>query len=72
MVVLALVMLAQLVPLSELDCHCTVGVGVPVAEAVKVAFEPGETVVDVGFDVMVNEPTFKVAGVVVIFPNKLL
>ena len=34
----------QLVPPSVLTCHCTVGVGVPVAAAVKVAFAPAVTV----------------------------
>ena len=39
----------SLKPLPVLTSHCTVGVGVPLAAAVKVAFWPALTVAAVGF-----------------------
>ncbi len=40
---------AYVAPPSVLDCHCTVGVGVPVAAAVNSAVPPAFTVTSVGF-----------------------
>ena len=42
---------AHVVPL-ELDCHWTVGVGTPLAAAVKLAVDPALTVVFVGCEVI--------------------
>ena len=44
--------LIQFDPPLVLTCHCTVGVGLPVAAAVKLAVEPAVTVVLLGFRVM--------------------
>ena len=41
-------MLAKAPPPGGLDCHCAVGVGEPVAAAVKVTGEPAATLCDVG------------------------
>ena len=43
----------QVVPLMLL-CHCTVGVGVPLAAAVNVAVSPAFTVVPTGWVVMLG------------------
>ena len=42
----------QLEPLLKLTCHCTVGVGLPVAAAEKLAVEPVVTVVLLGCSVI--------------------
>src|SRR5438874_1955631 len=47
-VLVAPVMLLNVLPPSVLTCHCTVGVGVPPAAAVKVAVWPAVTVVFAG------------------------
>jgi hypothetical protein len=44
-------MFVQVVP-SVLDCHCTVGVGEPLAAALKLAVDPEVTVLLVGCVVM--------------------
>src|SRR5207244_2286903 len=44
--------LLKLLPPSVLTCHCTVGAGVPLAAAVKVALLPAHTVWPVGWVVM--------------------
>ena len=49
-------MLLNVAPPSELTCHCTVGVGVPVAAAVKVAVPPEITTRLAGFAVMTGAP----------------
>src|SRR4029077_12372922 len=46
--------LLNVTPPSVLTCHCTVGVGEPVAAAVKVAVWPAVTVWFVGCTVMVG------------------
>src|SRR5208337_5672206 len=43
-VLVAPVMSLKVEPLSVLTCHCTVGVGLPLAAAVKVAVWPAVTV----------------------------
>ena len=59
-------------PLFVLTCHCTVGVGEPVAAAVKVAVWPAVTVWFVGWVVIVGSVgelfTVSVAAVVVAVP----
>ena len=44
----------KVLPPSVLTCHCTVGVGLPLAAAVKVAVSPALTVRFVGFVVIVG------------------
>ena len=44
--------LLKVAPPSVENCHCTVGVGVPVAAAVNVAVWPAFNVTSVGFNVM--------------------
>jgi len=51
-VLVAPLMLVQVVPPSLLTCHCTVGVGVPLAAAVKEAGPPAVTVWLLGWVVM--------------------
>jgi hypothetical protein len=56
----------NVVPPSVLTVHCTVGVGVPSAAAVKVAVSPAFTDEFAGLAVMAGiEPTSNVAGFVV-------
>jgi hypothetical protein len=56
----------KLVPPFVLTCHCTVGVGVPVAAAVKVAVAPALTVAFAGLVVITGAVfTVSVAAVVV-------
>ena len=52
--VVAPVIFVHVVPLV-LDCHCTVGVGVPFAAEVKMAFAPAHLVCDAGCVVTVGE-----------------
>jgi hypothetical protein len=53
-----------------LTCHCTVGDGIPLAAAVKVAFAGAHTVWLVGFVVTDGLVlTVRVAAVVVAFPH---
>ncbi len=62
-------------PPSVLTSHCTVGVGVPPAAAVKVAVFPATTVAAVGCVVMLGATavsTVSVAAVVVALPSLLL
>ena len=63
----------HVVPLV-LPCHCTVGVGLPVAAAVNVAVWPAFTVVLVGWVVMLGaEFTVSVAALLVAgLPTPLL
>ena len=59
----------NVVPPFVLTCHCTVGVGVPVAAAVNVAFAPAATVALVGLVVIVGaEVRVSVAAFVVTLP----
>ena len=51
-VLVAPAMSLKVVPPSVLTCHCTVGVGLPLAAAVKVAVCPAVTVWFVGFVVI--------------------
>jgi hypothetical protein len=61
-------MSVQVVP-SVLDCHCTVGVGEPLAAALKLAVDPEVTVLLVGCVVTAGSVcTVNVAAVVVTFP----
>jgi hypothetical protein len=61
------------VPPLVLTCHCTVGVGVPVAAAVNVAVVPAVTVVLVGCKLINGaEFTVRVAAVLVIVPAELV
>ena len=63
----------QLVPLLVLTCHCTVGVGVPVADAVKVAVPPEHVVTFDGCVVITGEGLMvSVAGFVVADPQVLV
>src|SRR5258707_13462476 len=65
-------MLPNVAPPSVLTCHCTVGVGEPVAAVVKVAVWPTFTVWFAGCVVMtggVGEFTARVAAVVVAAPT---
>ena len=63
-------------PPFVLTCHCTVGVGEPVAAAVKVAVAPAVTVKFVGLVVIVGMVfaafTVNVAFVVVALPAALV
>src|SRR5882672_7279422 len=67
-------MLLNVTP-SVLTCHCTVGVGEPVAAAVKVAVWPAVTVWFVGWVVIVGsvgEFTVSVAALVVAVPAEFV
>src|SRR5881628_1797480 len=67
--------LLKVTPPSVLTCHCTVGVGEPVAAAVKVAVWPAFTVWFTGWVVMVGsvgEFTVSVAAVVVAVPPEFV
>src|SRR6185437_141037 len=63
-------------PPSVLTCHCTVGAGVPLADAVKVAVPPTGTDWFDGWPVMVGATvaalTVRVAAVVVALPALLV
>ena len=64
--------LDQLSPLGLL-CHCTVGVGVPLAAAVNVAVAPATTVVLAGWVVTAGaEFTVSVAALVVAVPAEFV
>ena len=64
--------LDQLVP-SVLTCHCTVGVGEPLAAAEKLALVPSVTVVFDGCVVTTGTVfTVSVAALVVTFPAALV
>ena len=66
-------MLLQVEPPSMLTCHCTVGVGLPVAAAVKVAVCPALTVTLAGLVVTVGAYcTVSVAAAVVAEPTVLV
>jgi hypothetical protein len=67
--------LLNVTPPSVLTCHCTVGVGEPVAAAVKVAVWPAFTVWLAGCVVIVGgvgEFTVSVAAVVVAVPAEFV
>src|SRR6266478_1536266 len=67
--------LPNVVPPSVLTCHCTVGVGEPVAAAVKVAVWPTVTVRFAGWVVIVGDVgqfTGSVAAVVVAVPAEFV
>lgn len=68
--------LLNVAPPSMLTCHCTVGVGVPLAAAVKLTLAPAVTVWLVGLVVTTGgagaELTVKVAAVVVALPTELV
>src|SRR5437660_649193 len=65
--------LLKLLPPSVLTCHCTVGAGVPLAAAVKVALLPAHTVWPVGWVVMPGAAlTVRPATSVVTAPHALL
>jgi hypothetical protein len=68
-------MLVNVVPPSVETCHCTVGVGDPVAEALNDTFEPAATVWLEGELVIVGAAvaavTVSVAAFVVALPNRL-
>jgi len=62
--------LLKVVPPSVLTCHCTVGVGVPLAAAVKLAGFPALTASELGLVVIVGATfTVSVAAVVVAVPK---
>jgi len=66
-------MFVKLAPPLVLCCHCTVGVGDPVAAAVKVAVCPAFTVTFAGFSVITGALfTVNEAAVVVAEPTVLL
>ena len=70
-------MLLKFAPPSVLTCHCAVGVGSPLAKAVKDACCPAETVRLDGFCVMEGATgppgfTVSVAAVVVAVPAELV
>src|SRR4051812_29275313 len=75
-VVVAPAMLVKVLPPSVLTCHCTVGVGVPLAAAVKVAGLLAVTVWLLGEVVMLGTTlaalTVRVAAVLVAFPAALV
>src|SRR5882672_2409884 len=67
--------LLNVTPASVLTCHCTVGVGEPVAAAVKIAVWPADTVWFAGCVVIaggVGEFTVSVAAVVVAVPAEFV
>ena len=66
-------MLLKVEPPSVLTCHCTVGVGLPLAAAVKVAVWPAVTVWLAGWVVTVGaKSTVRVAALVVAVPTLLV
>ena len=66
-------MLVKLTPPSALTCHCTVGVGLPLAAAVNVAVEPAAALRLTGLVVIVGTKfTVSVAAVVVAVPEVLV
>src|SRR6516162_5475892 len=72
-VLVAPLMALQVTPLSVLTCHCTVGVGVPLAAAVNDTLAPAVTVWLVGWVVMVGAAvTVRVAALVVALPALLV
>ena len=72
-VVIAPATLLKLAPPFVLNCHCTVGAGVPDAAAVNVAVCPALTVASVGFCVIAGAwVTVSVAAVVVAEPTVLV
>jgi len=63
----------KVVPESVETSHCTVGVGKPLAAAVKLAVPPEVMVTPDGFDVTTGGVvTVRVAGVVVAVPAELV
>ena len=63
-------MLLQLVPLFVLTCHCTVGAGSPLAEAVNVTVAPVQLVTFDGWLVIDGGgPSVKTAGLLVTDPQ---
>ena len=72
-VLVAPLMALQVRPPSVLTCHCTVGVGLPLAAAVNDTLAPAVTVWLVGWVVMVGAAvTVRVAAVVVALPALLV
>ena len=66
-------MSANVAPPLVLNCHCTVGAGLPLAAAVKLAFDPAITVWLAGFCVTSGPTlTVSVAAVVVAVPTELV
>src|SRR6516225_6677449 len=71
-VLVAPLMLVNVLPPSVLTCHCTVGVGLPVAVAMNETLPPAVTVWLAGFVVMVGVNwTVSVAAVLVTLPALL-
>ena len=66
------VMLAHVEPPLVLTCHCTVGVGLPIAMAVKVAETPALTDAVVGLVVMIGAPATVCVTALLVLPVKLL
>ena len=65
--------LLNVAPPSVETCHCTVGVGLPEAAAVKLAVEPALTVTFTGLVVITGPAvTVRVAAVVVALPTVLV
>jgi hypothetical protein len=65
--------LLNVTPPSVLTCHCTVGVGLPVAAAVNVAFDPDVAVWLTGFvEIPGAEFTVSVAAAVVADPTEFV
>ena len=66
------VMSVNVVPPSVLTCHCTVGVGMPLAVAVNVAMLPALTVIDESVDTVGATASVNVAGLLVKLPRLLV
>ena len=65
--------LVKVTPPSALTCHCTVGVGFPLAAAVKVAVELAAALILTGLVVVVGAKfTVNIAAVVVAVPEVLV
>src|SRR5450432_847050 len=72
-VMIAPAILLNVAPPSVENCHCTVGVGVPLAAAVNTAVPPAFTVTSTGFSVITGPAvTVSVAAVVVALPTLLV
>ena len=66
-------MFVQLLPEFVLNCHCTVGVGLPDAAAVNVAVDPAVTVTLAGWVVTAGaEFTVSVATALVAVPTEFV
>jgi hypothetical protein len=68
-----LAMFVQVLPLFVLTCHCALGVGTPVAAAVKVTELPADTVSFTGSMVTTGAvSTVRVAAFVVAWPAEFV